>query len=295
MDIGSEINWNDMRFLLALERHGSALKAARMLHVSHQTVSRRLSTLEHGLGARLVDRSGLNWRLTVCGQGIVRQAEESEASVRAAALSARSKSPDMAGRVCITSAGLGFEQLVFPALINLRQNYPMIECDLIADSAPLDIQSGQFDISVRFAKSVPGHLLGRNAGALEFALYGLPEFIKKIEEAVMQGKPVLAPVVAMLTPHLRTAEWLSGFVQPQGPITKVSDLAVLVSAIKNGFGVGFMPVIVGEEIENLLECKGVERRSPFDVWVLTNEDSKKSDRIRAVAAQLFRDINLALK
>ncbi len=295
VDIDSEINWNDMRFLLALERSGSAIKAARMLSVSHQTVSRRLSELERGLGARLVDRSGLNWQLTVCGQGVVRQAEEIEGSIRAAALSARSKSLGMAGRVRITSAGLGFDQFIMPALDKLSKKHPMIEYDLIADNAPLDIQSGQFDIAVRFVKSAPGHLLGRNAGALEFALYGLPEFIDKIEKAVLEKKSISVPVVAMLTSHLRTTDWLAGIVDLESHITRVSDLGVLFSSIKNGLGVGFLPVVVGREAGNLAECVSIARKSPFDVWVLTNEDSRKSDRIKTVAAQLFGEISSILE
>ena len=294
MDIDSEINWNDMRFLLALERYGSAIKAAKMLHVSHQTVSRRLSELEKGLGARLVDRSGANWQLTIVGQGVVRQAEEIEASVRAAALGARSKSVGMAGRVRITSAGLGFEQFIMPALMKLRQKFPMIEFDLVADNALLDIQSGQFDIAVRFVKSAPGHLLGRNAGALEFGLYGLPGFISKIEKAVLEKKPANVPVVAMLTSHLRTADWLDGIVEPSSRITRVSDLAVLFWAMKAGFGVGFLPAVVGKEAANLIECRSVSRKIPFDVWVLTNEDSRKSARIKTVAAQLFDEISFVL-
>ncbi len=295
MDIDNEINWNDMRFLLALERYGSAIKAARVLSVSHQTVSRRLSELERGLGARLVDRSGLNWQLTVCGQVIVRQAEEIEASIRAAALSARSKSLGMAGRVRITSAGLGFDQFIMPAIVKLRKKHPMIEYDLIADNAPLDIQSGQFDIAVRFVKSAPGHLLGRNAGALEFALYGLPEFVSKINETMLEKKSANVPVVAMLTSHLRTVDWLAGIVDLQSHATKVSDLGVLFSSIKNGIGVGFLPVIVGGQASNLQECHSIARKSPFDVWVLTNVDSRKSDRIKIVAAQLFEQISSSLK
>ncbi len=295
MDIANSINWNDMRFLLALERQGSAIKAARMLNVSHQTVSRRLTELEQGLGARLVERSGLNWQLTVCGQEVVKQAEEIEASVRAAALAARAKAPGMTGRVRITSAGLGFEQFILPALVLLRQKHPLIEFDLIADNAPLDIQSGQFDIAVRFVKAAPGHLLGRNAGALEFALYGLPEFVEKIDKAVVAQCPVNVPVVAMLASHLRTADWLEDIVEPTSQITKVSDLTVLFSAIKAGLGVGFLPVIAAKEAANLRECLSIPRKSPFNVWVLTNEDSRKSAKIRAVAAQLFTEISSALR
>ena len=40
------MNWDDMRFFLAVARTGSISGAARSLEVQHSTVSRRIRTLE---------------------------------------------------------------------------------------------------------------------------------------------------------------------------------------------------------------------------------------------------------
>jgi len=290
MDNENKANWNDMRFLLALERSGSALKAAKILRVSHQTVSRRLAELEKNLDARLVDRSGLNWQLTMVGQGVARQAQEIESSMRAAALGARTGTGDMAGRVRITSAGVGFEHFVMPNLQELWAEYPMIEFDMIADNAALDIQSGQFDIAVRFVKSAPGHLLGKSAGALEFGLFGVPELIEKLDEAIGNNSRADIASVVLLNQHLQTSTWLEQIVDPTSLVTKVSDLALMVQAVKNGLGVGFLPAIVAKKQSGMAECKSLQRKSPFDVWVLTNEDSRRSAKVRVVAKHFHRKI-----
>jgi DNA-binding transcriptional LysR family regulator len=48
------IDWNDLRYLLAVRRAGTLGAAARTLGVEHTTVGRRLAALESALGAKLL-------------------------------------------------------------------------------------------------------------------------------------------------------------------------------------------------------------------------------------------------
>ena len=45
------MDWNDLRYLLAVHRHGSLARAAKELKVTKATASRRLAALEKALGA----------------------------------------------------------------------------------------------------------------------------------------------------------------------------------------------------------------------------------------------------
>ena len=47
------INWDDLRYCLAVAREGSVTAAARKLEVNHTTVSRRISALEQELNVTL--------------------------------------------------------------------------------------------------------------------------------------------------------------------------------------------------------------------------------------------------
>jgi DNA-binding transcriptional LysR family regulator len=51
-----DLNWDDLRFFLAVSERGSISGAAKLLNVNHSTVLRRLASLEKKLGARLFDR-----------------------------------------------------------------------------------------------------------------------------------------------------------------------------------------------------------------------------------------------
>jgi DNA-binding transcriptional LysR family regulator len=51
------LDWDDLRFVLALRRAGSLGAAARLLKVEQSTASRRLTSLEAALGAQLAART----------------------------------------------------------------------------------------------------------------------------------------------------------------------------------------------------------------------------------------------
>ena len=44
------LDWNDLRYFLAVARDGSTLAAAKVLRVSQTTVARRIAALESALG-----------------------------------------------------------------------------------------------------------------------------------------------------------------------------------------------------------------------------------------------------
>lgn len=52
------VDWDDLRFFLAVARCGSTIAAGRMRGVNPTTVSRRIAQLEDRLGGALFDRSG---------------------------------------------------------------------------------------------------------------------------------------------------------------------------------------------------------------------------------------------
>ena len=51
------MNWNDLKYFLALAREGTISSEGRMLNVKHTTVARRIEALEIDLGTRLFDKS----------------------------------------------------------------------------------------------------------------------------------------------------------------------------------------------------------------------------------------------
>ncbi len=81
-------DWNDLRYFLAVARHGSTLAASRALGVNQSTVHRRLAELERRLGTPLATRHPTGYRLTEFGTALLPHARSVEdTSLRSSAAS----------------------------------------------------------------------------------------------------------------------------------------------------------------------------------------------------------------
>jgi molybdenum-dependent DNA-binding transcriptional regulator ModE len=70
--------WDDVKYFLAVARHGSTLAAAKALNLSQSTVQRRVTELERKLGRGLVKRHATGYRLTEFGEEMLPYAEQIE-------------------------------------------------------------------------------------------------------------------------------------------------------------------------------------------------------------------------
>ncbi|MCW6512396.1 helix-turn-helix domain-containing protein [Lichenifustis flavocetrariae] len=64
------LDWDDLRFFLAVARLGSLSGAAKQLHVAQSTVGRRLGSLEESLGVRLLNRTPDGYLPTMAGDQV---------------------------------------------------------------------------------------------------------------------------------------------------------------------------------------------------------------------------------
>jgi DNA-binding transcriptional LysR family regulator len=73
-----DANWDDLKVVLAVSRTGSLTLAAEVLGMDQSTCSRRLGTIEAGLGVILFLRSRSGLSVTEAGETVVRRAAEIE-------------------------------------------------------------------------------------------------------------------------------------------------------------------------------------------------------------------------
>src|SRR5262245_6222849 len=69
--LAQSIEWDDLRYVLAVASAGSLANAARNLGVNHTTVLRRVSAFERRLGLRLFERLPTGYVLTPGGEELI--------------------------------------------------------------------------------------------------------------------------------------------------------------------------------------------------------------------------------
>ncbi len=119
----TDMDWEDLRFFVALARNRSLSAAARALKVNHATVARRISALELSLGAQLFERRPDGYVLTAQGQSI--SAETAAMASAASAIRDRVVSPEgPGGRVRLTTIRSVADLLLAPHLGQILDGFP---------------------------------------------------------------------------------------------------------------------------------------------------------------------------
>src|SRR3546814_12956197 len=74
------IDWDDVRYFLAIARGGSVRSAAGHLGVNHSTVLRRVARLEDRLGVQMFPKLPSGYRLTAAGEQVLELAAQMQTS-----------------------------------------------------------------------------------------------------------------------------------------------------------------------------------------------------------------------
>src|SRR3954467_2154325 len=97
------LDWNDLRYFLAVVRDGSTLAAARTLRTSQTTAARRVAALEKALGVPLFEKRQAGYSVTPAGEELVARAEQVERAANGFADAATAHGRDLSGTVKITT------------------------------------------------------------------------------------------------------------------------------------------------------------------------------------------------
>ena len=164
-------DWNDLRYLLAVARHGSTIAAANTLRVNQSTVQRRLAALEEAIGSKLMERTPTGYRLTETGVALRPHAEAVEAAVEAFRRQIASVATELTGTIRVTSAeGIAYLVLT-PLLEKFQARYPGLKVDVILTDRMLDLAKGEADIALRAGPLTDSVLIGRKISDVGWGLY----------------------------------------------------------------------------------------------------------------------------
>ena len=159
------LDWDDLRFFLAIFRHGSLSGAAKTLHVAQSTVGRRLASLEMSLGVRLLNRTPEGYVPTLAGQEVRIQAELVEAETLALQLRVGGRDARLQGLVRVTCAEAVASHIVAPCLASIHHRHPDIMIELIPNTRELSLSMREADISIRLRPAEQHDLVVRRIGS----------------------------------------------------------------------------------------------------------------------------------
>ncbi len=273
------MQWDDVRYFLALARQGSLSATARQLAIEHSTVARRVANFERAMGLKLFDRLPRGWRLTPEGQALFERAcllEQEMHSLQRAALSQSA----LEGPVRITAPPLLLNHFVLPHLDPFHARYPQIELTLLGERRGVHLGRGEADIALRMSRPGEPDLVAKQLGQIGYGLYatpaccGLPEAERKFIDfdESMAG--------------FSQKQWLDSHVSTRPYVLRCNDMQAMCQAAGQGWGIALLPSFLAAKDERLHLLEG-PRPPSLAVYLVMHPDLRRAPRVRCTADYLI--------
>jgi DNA-binding transcriptional LysR family regulator len=288
------VDWNDLRYFLAVARSGSTLAAGKTLRVSQTTVARRIAALEGALGLPLFERRQAGYALTPAGEAMLGHAEQVEASTSRFSEAAAARARDLSGTVRITSEDIYTQGLISPLLRDLHDRYPEIMIELDTGQTVRDLGAGEADIALRSSsEDQPAGLVGRRICIDDWTLYcsrdyaerhGVPKNVRELKRHAIVGGGG-----GNLWRHYQA--WLRSLGLEDQVAMHHATSTGLLSAVRSGFGIAVLPCIVADGDPDLIRCIAPREDHGRVLWLLTHERVRHSPAVRAVIDFMYERLS----
>jgi len=232
-------------FVRAVET-GSFSATARELGIGQPNVSRHIGSLESHLGLRLLHRTTRKLSLTIEGERYYIEAQRALDTIAEAESVARGEDEPrgLLRLSCSMVVGLLHVQ---PLIAPLLMRHPQLEVELHLSDEYVDLVAERFDLAVRVGALKSSMLVARQVGVSERAVFASTDYLER------RGEPATPRDLMQHDCILNTrlpAGGLWPFLGDEVVVRsryRLNNHEAIVSAVRQGFGIGLAPAWVFEE------------------------------------------------
>lgn len=276
-------DWDDLKYFLAVARHGSTIAAGKALGLSQSTVHRRLGELERRLDRKLVMRETAGYRLTDYAKEFLPFAERVEASVLELQRHVKDQTRDLTGVIRVTCPEPVVRILTKSTLLErFYARYPALHVEFVASDRYVDLSKGEADVAFR-SGDTDDELVGRKVAESLWSVYASTSFVDQFGKPSSVDDIANFPIVALaesLSAH-RSLTWLKQIAPNANVAARNTSVLGLVLAIKSGIGIGALPKALGDAEPELVSVLGPVRELTRDWRLLAHPDLRHTPRVAA--------------
>ena len=286
------LDWDDLRFFLAVAGTGSLSAAARELNVNTTTVLRRVGNLEEALDARLFERLRSGYTLTQDGTRLLQSLEPVDNSLSSLQRDFQAGTGDVRGIVRLSASEVVASDLLGPVLPLFQAQSPDIALDIITDpsisgpgAAPRVMNAlRDVDIALRLARPTQGDMLVRKLTEVAYGLYAATDYAKTLGAAPEHNDLSAARIIGFSEEErpLGPVWWLSRAEKAGQVVMRSSSAATRRAACLNGDAVAALPCFLADDTPGLTRLAGPQLVGSLELWLLTRTDMAKLGHVRAV-------------
>lgn len=271
------LDWEDVRYFLALAEGGTLAATARALQVDHATVGRRVAELEKALGATLVERRSKGYRLTRIGQQIADLGQAMRIQADTLERAARALHVPLSGTVKVSAPPGLASHFLACRLAVLRRSHPDLHLVLIGDSMTASLSRQETDIAIRLSRPTEASSFMRRVGTMTFWLYGTPDYVRTRSSAEWEFIAYDASL-----DRLPQQDWLKRFAGDRPIVFRTNDLAIQLGAARGGTGIAALPCFMGDDDPGLAPLPVQWEPFEREIWLVVHSDLRHLPVLRVV-------------
>jgi DNA-binding transcriptional LysR family regulator len=271
------IDWDDVRYFLAVARGGSVRAAAEHLRVNHSTVLRRIAQLEQRLGTHMFQKLPSGYRLTHAGEEVLEFAKQMEASSNQLETRVFGRDQSVRGPLRVTLAPTLATHLLMPDFADFARLYPDVEMEILSIDEPVNLTNREADVAIRVVhdrNTLPPNLHGLKGPELFGGVYMSGD----LRTAWSAGTP---DGVRWIVQDNYLPDWArEGEVAATEVQFRTTDAQAQIVAVRQGLGMATLPCFVGDADPLLVRVPGSGLHRHGTLWLLTQGETHKTKRVR---------------
>lgn len=289
------LDWNDLRYFLAVARTGSTLAASKQLKVSQSTVSRRITVLEDQLDMKLFVRRPSGYALTPRGQSVIGAAEGVEAAMLAFSDGVNAETRRLTGTVRVSTVEAAANSWLIPSIALLREAHPDIHVEMLVADHYVDLARGEADFAIRFGpRPTDEALVARHLFDLYESVYAGAALVDRLGLPRDFADLARYPLIASTSPQSTTNSWMSDKVPGADIVQRTNSMSSVMASVQSGLGAAIMPCMMGDPVDGLVQLFPPIEELTTPGWMVTTDVARRQPHVRVVIDLVVERIKAAL-
>ncbi|WP_299321510.1 LysR family transcriptional regulator [Parasphingopyxis sp.] len=277
------LDWNDLRYFLAVARTGSTLAASKQLKVSQSTVSRRITAFEEAIDVTLFVRKPSGYDLTPRGEAVLPAAERVEAAMLSFSDGVEAESRRLAGTVRLATVQAAANAWVIPSVGLLRDRHPDIRVEILTSDQYVDLARGEADVAIRFGpKPTQETLIVRHLIDMLESFYASEQMVARLGMPENIADLARYPMVASIDPESQLNRFLAEHVPDAEIAQRASSMSSIIASVQSGLGASILPCLMGDDMRGLIRLLPPIEELTTPGWMVTTDEARRQPHIRAV-------------
>ena len=279
----AHLQWDSLRYFLALYRHGRLVSAGKSLNVDHTTVGRRVRELEAALNTQLFEKREAGFCVTTAGVSLLNYAETIENTILRLKEHVGDGNLDLHGTVRISSPEAFDSYYLTSQLPELLNQYPQLEIELVGTNHHSNLSRREVDLLITSAKPKDESLVAKRLTDYSLGLFASKHYLES-HKKINSIDDLSHHKLIAYSFHMQALEddSLKNIIEPCNKTAFCStSITAQHKSAQLGQGLCLLPhFITGDD--NLIAILPEEINATRSLWMVMNQEARHSHRIKKV-------------